>query len=128
SRYDFADLAEVHDHDPVRDILDHRKVVGDKNHAEVIVLLSALQKVEDLRLDGDVKTGDRFIADQDAGLEHQRPGDAHTLTLTTGELVGAAIPYRIWVKPDLAQGLLDLVIGHLIPTNLATLRNKVAYL
>ena len=53
---------------------------------------------EDLRLDGDVQGGGGFVGDQDVGLERQRHGDHHPLTLAAGQFVRqsgeAAIGFR----------------------------------
>ena len=52
---EFDNVAEVHDGDPVADVLDHRKIVGDKEVCQAEFLLQILQQVDDLALDGDVE-------------------------------------------------------------------------
>ena len=47
--------AEVHDRDPVADVLDHAHVVGDEQVGQAELALEAAQQVEDLGLDRDVE-------------------------------------------------------------------------
>ena len=75
-------LAHIHHSDPVRDVLDHRQVVGDEKVCQVELLLEVFQKVDDLRLDRDVESGDRLVADDEQRLDRQRPRDADALPLT----------------------------------------------
>ncbi len=44
-----------------------------------------------MRLDGDVQGGDGFVADDEARLEGQGPGDADALALSAREFVGVTI-------------------------------------
>jgi len=43
-RRDLADLAEVHDHDPVADVPDHGKIMCDKEIRELEFALQVLEK------------------------------------------------------------------------------------
>ena len=54
-RPDLDDLAEVHDRDPVADVLDDRQVVGDEQVRQAEPLAQVGQQVEDLRLDRHVE-------------------------------------------------------------------------
>ena len=63
--------------------------------------LEVLQKVDDLRLDGDVERGDRLVADDQRGLEGERPRDADALALAARQLVGVA-PAMLAEQPDLS--------------------------
>ena len=49
--------------------------------------LQILQKLQDLRLDGDVEGGGRLVGDQEIGLVGERHRDHHALTLAAGKLV-----------------------------------------
>src|SRR4029077_11525141 len=57
---DFHDLAQVHDRDPVGDVLHDREIVRDEEVGEVELALQLLEQVDDLRLDGNVEGGDRL--------------------------------------------------------------------
>ena len=85
-----GDPAEVHDRDPVADVLDDAHVVGDEHVGQPELALELLQQVQDLRLDRDVERGDRLVADDEVRLEDERPGDADALALAAGELVRVA--------------------------------------
>src|SRR5215212_6249411 len=88
---DLHDLAEVHHGYPVRDVLDHREVVGDEDVGEVELLLEVLQQVDDLGLDRDVQRRDGLVADDQARVERDGPGHPDPLTLPAGELVRVAV-------------------------------------
>src|SRR5690606_4601245 len=46
------------------------------------------EQVDHLRLNGNVESADWFIGNDDAGFDCQGAGDAYTLALTAGELMG----------------------------------------
>ena len=88
---DLADLAEVHDGDPVADVLHHREVVGDEDQRQAVARLHVLEQVEDLRLHRHVERGDRLVADDQLRLGRDRAGDRDALALAAGELVRAPV-------------------------------------
>ena len=59
------DTSQIHDHDPVADVLDDAEVMGDENISQVKLLLQAAEEVDDLCLDGNVQCGYRLVADDD---------------------------------------------------------------
>ena len=87
-RTDLDDTAEVHHGDAIGDMFHHRQVVGDENHRELHLAREVAQEVQNLCLDGDVERGDRFIGDDELGLDGQCAGDGDALALATGKLVG----------------------------------------
>ena len=56
--------------------------------------LQILQQVQDLSLDGHVQRGHRLVADDELGLQGQRPGDAHPLAAAAVQLVGIGVNSR----------------------------------
>src|SRR5882757_2703738 len=76
------DLAEIHDGDTVRHVLDDRQIVADEEQREAELPLQILQQVYDLRLDGDVESRDRLVADDQFGFRRKCPCDADALALT----------------------------------------------
>ena len=103
------DLPEVHDDDPIRDVPDDREIVGDEQVRETELGLQLLEQIDDLRLDRDVQRRDRLVADEELGVQGQRPGEADPLALPAGELVGVAVG-GIAGKPDDAEQLLHAAI------------------
>ena len=87
---ELRDAAEVHDRDPVADVLDDAHVVGDEEVGQPELALELLEQVQDLRLDRHVERGDRLVADDQVGFEDERPGDPDPLALAAGELVRIA--------------------------------------
>ncbi len=78
---DLDDRAEIHDGDAVRDMADQAQVVGDEEDGQMQAVLQLQQKVDDLRLHGDVERGDDLVGDQQVGLDRERPRDADALAL-----------------------------------------------
>ena len=115
---DLDDPAQVHDRDPVADVLDHRQVVGDEQVGQPELLLQLFQQVEHLRLDGHVQRGDGFIANDQLGVDCQCPGDADALPLPSGKLVRIAIHMVRRETDDLEQLLhppyLLLAVGQVV--------------
>ena len=71
------DLAEIHDGDTMRHVLDDRQIVADEEQRKAELALQILQQVDDLRLDRDVERGDRLVADDQFGFRRQRAGNAN---------------------------------------------------
>src|SRR6266513_199703 len=83
----FHDLPEVHDGDPVADVLHDRQVVRDEQVRQPELLLQLLQEVEHLRLDAHVQRRDRLVGDDELGIDGEGAGDADALPLAAAELV-----------------------------------------
>ena len=88
---DFHDAAEVHDGDASGDVADDGEVVGDEEVADAGFALEVHEEVEDLALDGDVESGDWFVADDEFRVECEGAGDAYALALAAAELEGEAV-------------------------------------
>jgi hypothetical protein len=87
-RAGFDDVAEVHDRDAVAEMFDHGKVVSDEQVSQAALFLEILQEVDHLRLHGNIKRADRFIADDEARFDGEGAGNADALALAAAELVG----------------------------------------
>jgi hypothetical protein len=109
---DLRELAEIHHGDAVGDVLDHAQVVGDENIREVELLLEVFEQVQNLCLDAHVQCADRFVADDNFGVDRECAGDADPLALAAGELVWIAVRVT-GVQPDDVQQLLDAVFAFL---------------
>jgi hypothetical protein len=82
------DVTEVHDRDPIRNMLNNQEVVSNKEIGELQFALKLFEGIENLSLDRNVEGGDRFIANNEFRIEGEGAGDADALTLTTAEFVG----------------------------------------
>ena len=104
-------LAEIHDHDAVRDVPDDVQVVRDEDVREVEIALEVLEQVQDLRLHRDVERRDRLVADDQLRVDGESAGDADPLPLPTRELVREPVVV-LGVEADdveqLLHALLDL--------------------
>ena len=83
------DLPEVHDGDPVGDVLDDRQVVGDEDQRHAELALEVADEVQDLGLDEHVERRDRLVGDDQVGPERQGRRDRDPLALPARELVRA---------------------------------------
>ncbi|KKN95133.1 hypothetical protein LCGC14_0182020, partial [marine sediment metagenome] len=61
----FHQPPEIHHGHPVGQVAHHAQVVRDEQVGEAELLAQVLQKVDDLRLDGDVERGNRLVADDE---------------------------------------------------------------
>src|SRR4051794_17658871 len=100
------DPAPAHHHDPVGDVIDHGKIVGDEQVCQPQLLLQVLQQVEDLGLDRNVERRHRLVADQKVRAQGQRPGDADALALPAGEAVRVTLEVA-HVQPHEVHQFLD---------------------
>ncbi len=85
------DLALLHHADPFRDPAHDAEVMGDEQDRHPEAGLQILEKLENLRLHGDVERGGRLVGDQEIGLVGERHRDHHALALAAGELVRIAL-------------------------------------
>ena len=105
---ELRDATEVHDRDPVADVLDHAHVVGHEEIGQPKLALQLLEQVQDLGLDRHVERGDGLVADDQVGFEDERPGDPDPLALPAGKLVRVAARV-IRREPDEVHHPADLV-------------------
>ncbi len=79
-------------------------------YVEPELLLEVVEQVEDLALDRDIEGGHGLVADDELGVQGERPGDADALALAAGELVRVAMDVAL-VEPDPAEQLADDVFA-----------------
>ena len=90
----FDDPPGIHDHDLVAQLGDDAEIVGDEQDGQAEVALQRSQQVEDLRLNGDVERGRRFIGDEQLRAADEGHGNHHPLAQAARELV------RILLRSD----------------------------
>lgn len=82
-------------------------------HAQLLLQIG--EQIDHLGLGGDVEGADRFVADEELGLQRKRACDGDALALPTRELVGLTLQH-VRTQSDLGQefhrALLSLVPGH----------------
>src|SRR5688572_26106436 len=86
-RSDFNELSQIHHSDPSGEFLDHRNGVGYEEVGQSEPLLQFHKQVHNLRLDGDIQRGHRFICNNQLRVQRERPRDANALPLPSAELV-----------------------------------------
>ena len=79
----FDHLTAIHHRHGIGDFGHHTQIMGDHDRAHPGIALQVADQIEDLRLNGHIKCGCRFIRDQKAGVIGQRHGDHDALALTT---------------------------------------------
>ena len=85
------DPALFHDKHPVTKLVDDVEIVRDKEIAQVQFLTQVAQKLQDLRLDRHVQCRDRLVRDDKARSSDEGRCDAHSLSLSAGELRGPGV-------------------------------------
>ena len=85
-RSDLHNPAEIHHSDPAAHMLHDQEVMCDEQIRDTQFLLQVLKGIDDLRLNGNVKRGNRFVADDKARVDRQRPGNSDSLPLAAGKL------------------------------------------
>ena len=84
---DLDDLSKVHCSDPVRNMFDHRKVMGDKKVRKVEFFFQLCEKVQYLGLDRDIKCRYRLVAYDQPGIKREGSRDGYALSLPSRELM-----------------------------------------
>src|SRR5450759_5132478 len=105
--------AQVHDPDPVADVLDDGQVVGDEEIGQPQLLLEVVEEVQDLALDRDIERRDRFVEDHEFRVEGEGTGDADALALAARELVRVAMDVAL-VQAHLGEQLADQLLALLL--------------
>jgi hypothetical protein len=83
-------LSHIHHGNAITDMFDDSKVMGDEKISETQLISQVHQEVQDLCLDRNIQSRDRFIRNDEIRIEGNCPGNADSLTLSTAELVGIA--------------------------------------
>ncbi|MPM33936.1 hypothetical protein SDC9_80517 [bioreactor metagenome] len=71
-------------------MVNDQQIVCNEEIRNVQLLLQVFKRVDNLRLNGNVQRGNRLVANDELGVDRQRAGNADSLALTAGELVGIA--------------------------------------
>ena len=87
----FNNLPEIHHRNPIGNMFDHGQIVRDEHIRQPELALQILQQIDHLRLHRYIECRHRFIANDQTGLDRQRPRDTDTLTLTTGKFMRIAL-------------------------------------
>jgi len=74
------------DDDAVAHLADDGEVVADEEHGDAELVSDAVDEAQDLRLHRHVESGDRLVADEDARLRGERPGERDALTFAAREV------------------------------------------
>ena len=102
-------LSQIHDTHIVRHVAHHGKIMGDEQVGNLLFLLKIFQQVDDLGLDGHIQCGNGLVTDDQLGLQHQCPGDADTLSLAAGKLMGVPVGMLLGQAHPLQHGIDDVV-------------------
>ncbi len=86
----FDDPALQHDDDALAEHAHDGQIMGDEGQRQPHVLLQLAEQRQDLRLRRDIEAGDDFVRQDEGRLVDDGAGDAGTLALAAGELMGIA--------------------------------------
>lgn len=94
--------AAVHHDNVVAHVGDDTQVVRDEDDGHAHLLLERVHELKNLRLDGDIQGGGRFVRDHDRGLAGESHCNDDTLAHAAGKLMG------VFSDPDFRRGDADL--------------------
>ena len=80
-------FAQVHHGHAIRNMPDRSQVMRDKQVSQILFALEFRQQIHDLRLDGNIKRGDRLVGNNEIRVDGERASDADALSLAAGELM-----------------------------------------
>ena len=94
--------AQIHDSNIVRQVIHHRKIVGDEQVGNAEFTLQMFEQIQYLRLHRHIKRGSWLVADQQLWLHGQRTGNGNPLPLPAGKFMRITVD-RIIRQTNLAQ-------------------------
>src|SRR5438093_11087851 len=81
------DFPDVHDRHAMGNVPTDREVVGDEEVRQVKLLLEVLEQVQDLRLDGHVKSAGGLVEDDETRIQREGPRNPDSLPLPPAEFM-----------------------------------------
>ena len=90
-----------------------KQVVGDEKIGQTELILKLIKHIDDLSLNGNVKSGDGLVAHDEFGVDRKGAGDAYPLALTAREFVGVAGGV-LAVEADMIHQLKNSVVSLLL--------------
>ena len=75
-------LAQIHNGNPVGNVMHNQKVMGNEQISHAQFLLDIFKHIDHLGLDGHVQCADRLIADNELRIHSQRSRNSDTLSLS----------------------------------------------
>ena len=104
---EFNDASQIHDRDAVAKMSDDTQVMRNEQIGQIEFPLQLHQQVQDLGLNRNIQSRDRFIGNNQLRTQRQRPGNTDTLPLASTELMRIPIEV-ILAQADEFQQLPDL--------------------
>ena len=105
---DFDDLTEIHHGDAVGNVFHNAEVVRDEQIRQAKGFLEVFEEVDDLRLYGHIEGRDRFVGNDEFGIEREGAGNADALALTARKCMGVS-PQVIRTQSHADEQLLGAV-------------------
>ncbi|MCM8735514.1 hypothetical protein M5E06_15250 [Azospirillum sp. A1-3] len=93
---------QIHHRNPMADAADHGEVVREEQVRDAELHLQIHQQVDHLCLHRDIKRRHELVADDQLGVQRERPRDPQPLTLTAGKLAGE-LGHRFRPQADLRE-------------------------
>src|SRR6478735_11004622 len=87
----FNDFASFHDCDRAAHVGDDGQVMADEQIGQATIFPQIVQKIENFRLDRDIKCRGRLVEKQNGRIKNQGAGDRNTLALPTRELMWESV-------------------------------------
>ena len=102
-------IAKIHNADGVRDMLDNREIVRNKQICQSEIPLQIHQEIDDLGLYRNIQCRHRFIADDKIRLQSYGTCNADALPLSAGKLMGISV-FMLWLEAAGVHDFVDVVV------------------
>ncbi len=96
------DGAQIHDGNPLAEMLHQGQVVRNEQIGQAELLLQILEQIDDLGLNGEVECRNGLVGDDQLRVRRQRAGNTDALALPAGKFMRVA-PGMIGAHADLFQ-------------------------
>ena len=103
----FNNTSEIHNSDPVGKMLDQVEIVRHKQIGRTELFLQLKKEIDNRGLDRNIETGGDLVADYNAGLCCEGPGDGNPLFFSPGQLVRVS-PYVARWEPHSLEPVSNL--------------------
>ena len=124
----FDHLAVLHHAHPIGIAAHDLQIMGDQQQRHSALGTQPRQQLQNLRLDGDVQGGGRFVGDQQRGIVGKRHRDHDTLSLAAGKLMRESLQPVFGIgKAGLAEDV-DHAFAQAVSRYTAMQRDRLCYL
>ena len=122
----FDEVAEIHNAYTVGNVSYDGQIVRNEEVRKVFTLFEFLQKVDYLRLNGHVESGNALVANAEFRLDRQGAGNAHPLPLTARKLVRITVQHIV-LQAAVVHDFKDILLHFFRAVLVILMRNQAFF-